>query len=41
MVLEAVVDLATTTNQPAIASAAYHQLAVTARILGEWSKARR
>jgi len=34
-VLEAVVDLATTTNQPAIASAAYHQLAVTARILGD------
>lgn len=34
-VLEAVVDLATTTNQPSIASAAYHQLAVTARILGE------
>ena len=34
-VLEAVVDLATETNQPAIASAAYHQLAVTARILGE------
>jgi DNA-binding SARP family transcriptional activator len=34
-VLEAVVDLATETNQPSIASAAYHQLAVTARILGE------
>lgn len=34
-VLEAVVDLATVTNQPSIASAAYHQLAVTARILGE------
>ena len=34
-VLEAVVDLATTTNQPAIASTAYHQLAVTARILGD------
>ncbi len=31
-VLSAVVDLATTTNQPSIASAAYHQLAVTARI---------
>jgi DNA-binding SARP family transcriptional activator len=34
-ILEAVVDLATVTNQPSIASAAYHQLAVTARILGE------
>ena len=34
-VLEAVVDLATETNQPSIASAAYHQLAMTARILGD------
>ena len=34
-VLEAVVDLATETNQPSIASAAYHQLALTARILGD------
>ena len=34
-VLEAVVDLAMTTNQPFLASAAYHQLAVTARILGD------
>ncbi|MFN8467567.1 MAG: AAA family ATPase [Caldilineaceae bacterium] len=34
-ILESVVDLATVTNQPSIASAAYHQLAVTARILGE------
>jgi DNA-binding SARP family transcriptional activator len=34
-ILESVVDLATLTNQPSIASAAYHQLAVTARILGE------
>ena len=34
-VLEAVVDLANTTNRPSIASAAYHQLAVTARILGD------
>jgi DNA-binding SARP family transcriptional activator len=34
-VLEAVVDLATDTNQPSIASAAYHQLAMTARILGD------
>jgi len=33
--LEAVVDLATETAQPSIASAAYHQLAVTARILGD------
>ena len=34
-ILESVVDLATVTNQPSIASAAFHQLAVTARILGE------
>jgi tetratricopeptide (TPR) repeat protein len=34
-ILEAVVDLATETNQPSIASAAYHQLAMTARILGD------
>jgi DNA-binding SARP family transcriptional activator len=34
-VLEAVVDLAQETSQPSIASAAYHQLAVTARILGD------
>ena len=34
-VLEAVVDLATETSQPSIASAAYHQLAMTARILGD------
>jgi tetratricopeptide (TPR) repeat protein len=34
-ILEAVVDLATETNQPAIASAAYHQLAMTARVLGD------
>lgn len=34
-VLEAVVDLATDTNQPSIASTAYHQLAMTARILGD------
>lgn len=34
-VLETVVDLATDTNQPSIASAAYHQLALTARILGD------
>ncbi len=34
-VLETVVDLATETNQPSIASAAYHQLALTARILGD------
>ncbi|MBW7884553.1 MAG: AAA family ATPase [Caldilineaceae bacterium] len=34
-VLEAVVDLATETSQASIASAAYHQLAVTARILGD------
>ena len=34
-VLEEVVDLATATSQPSIASAAYHQLAVTARILGD------
>jgi DNA-binding SARP family transcriptional activator len=34
-VLEAVVDLAMETNQPSIASAAYHQLAMTARILGD------
>jgi DNA-binding SARP family transcriptional activator len=34
-VLEAVVDLATETNQPSIASTAYHQLAMTARILGD------
>jgi len=34
-VLEAVVDLATATGQPSIASNAYHQLAVTARILGD------
>jgi tetratricopeptide (TPR) repeat protein len=34
-VLEAVVDLATATNQPSITSNAYHQLAVTARILGD------
>ncbi|MFO7631802.1 MAG: AAA family ATPase, partial [Caldilinea sp.] len=33
--LEAAVDLATETNQPSIASAAYHQLAMTARILGD------
>ncbi len=37
-VLEAVVDLATVTNQPSIASAAYHQLAVTARIVGEFEQ---
>lgn len=34
-VLEAVVDLATATGQPSITSNAYHQLAVTARILGD------
>jgi hypothetical protein len=34
-VLETVVDLATATNQPSITSNAYHQLAVTARILGD------
>jgi tetratricopeptide (TPR) repeat protein len=34
-ILEAVVDLATETNQPSIASAAYHQLAMTARVLGD------
>jgi tetratricopeptide (TPR) repeat protein len=34
-ILEAVVDLATETNQPAIASVAYHQLAMTARVLGD------
>ena len=33
--LEAVVDLATATGQPSITSNAYHQLAVTARILGD------
>ncbi|HXF61533.1 MAG TPA: AAA family ATPase, partial [Caldilineaceae bacterium] len=33
--LEAVVDLAGETAQPSFASAAYHQLAVTARILGD------
>ncbi len=33
--LEAVVDLANETAQPSIASTAYHQLAVTARILGD------
>jgi len=34
-VLSAAVDMAKATNQPSIASAAYHQLAVTARILGD------
>ncbi len=34
-VLSTVVDLATETGQPSIASAACHQLAVTARILGD------
>ncbi|MFZ1770159.1 MAG: AAA family ATPase [Caldilinea sp.] len=34
-ILEAVVDLAKETNQPSIASAAYHQLAMTARVLGD------
>ncbi|NJN81951.1 MAG: tetratricopeptide repeat protein [Caldilineaceae bacterium] len=33
--LEAVVDLASETAQPSIASIAYHQLAITARILGD------
>ncbi|MCL4858536.1 MAG: AAA family ATPase [Caldilineaceae bacterium] len=36
--LEAVVDLAQETGQPSIASTAYHQLAVTARILGHWEQ---
>ena len=34
-ILAAVVDLATETNQPSIASAAYYQLAMTARVLGD------
>jgi tetratricopeptide (TPR) repeat protein len=36
--LEAVVDLAKATGQPSIASTAYFQLAVTARILGHWAE---
>jgi DNA-binding SARP family transcriptional activator len=39
--LEAVVDLAGKTAQPSFASAAYHQLAVTARILGDLEQSQR
>ena len=39
--LEAVVDLATETAQPSIASTAYHQLATTARILGDMEQSQR
>ena len=39
--LRAVVDLAGETAQPSIASAAYHQLAVTARILGDMEQSQK
>lgn len=38
--LEAVIDLAQTTAQPAIVAAAYHQLAITARVLGNLDQCR-
>lgn len=34
--LQAVVDLAKTTSQPSIAGMAYHQLAIAARMKGDW-----